>query len=327
MATPTDVEHLHTVRRARPAVTAGIVTTTGRGPAKVRPDVPPGRQPQRGLRSIFYGVCRWASILMLLALFLLPVLWILSSSFESQTEIFKNVSPLSLQTFVPTSPTLANYHAAFADAGVGRALLNSIIIAAAQVGGTLLLAVPAAYALARLHFRGRSFVFVLIMVTFMVPGEVIVVPLFQITSRLHLQNSLPGVFLPWIAYPLAVFLLRQAFLELPREFDDAAKIDGANHLRILRSILLPNVRPALATVAIATFLYSWNAFLWPLLIISSTSKEVIQVAIAVNTVPGEIPNWGEVFAGAMIASVPVLILFSVLQRYFVRGITMAGLGG
>jgi ABC-type glycerol-3-phosphate transport system permease component len=267
------------------------------------------------------------SIVVLIMIFLAPLLWILSSSFEPQTSIFKDVSPLSMRTFVPGSPTWANYAAAFDTAGVGRALLNSLIIAVAQVTGTLLLAVPAAYALARLRFRGRTAVFVLIMITFMVPGEVIVVPLFQITARLHLQNSLEGVFLPWIAYPLAVFLLRQAFLDLPREFDEAAKIDGAGHWRIIRSIIVPNARPAIATVAIATFLYSWNAFLWPLLIISSTSKEVIQVAIAVDTVPGEIPNWGEVFAGAMIASAPVLILFSCLQRYFVRSITMSGLSG
>jgi ABC-type glycerol-3-phosphate transport system permease component len=278
-------------------------------------------------RRILLHLAHGATAVVLLAIFLAPTLWMLSSSFEPQTSIFNNVSPLSIHTFVPTTATLSNYVSAFEKSGVGQALLNSLIIAFAQVVLTMVLCVPAAYALARLRFRFKGLVFALIMVTFMVPGEVIVVPLFQIMSRIHLQNSLPGVFLPWIAYPLGLYLVRQAFLEVPVEYDEAARVDGCGHIRIMLTILLPLIRPAIATLAIVTFLYSWNAFLWPLLIISSTSKQVIQVAIAVNTVPGEIPNWGEVFAGAIVASIPVLVLFCGLQRYIVRGFTVSGLKG
>jgi ABC-type glycerol-3-phosphate transport system permease component len=124
-----------------------------------------------------------------------------------------------------------------------------------------------------------------------------------------------------------LFLLRQAFSEIPKELDEAARVDGAGRLRVMLQVIVPNVRPALATAALMTFLFSWNAFLWPLVVIQSTSKELIQVAIAINTVPGELPNWGGVFAGAVIATLPVLILFVFLQRYFVRGMVQSGIKG
>lgn len=303
-----------------------IVTVTGRAEAdKSDPRRSPrsirGNRRARALRTIIF----WLVSATLLVIFLAPFVWILASSFKSQSHIFEDVSPLGLRTFVPTSPTLDNYRTAFTVDHVARALVNSVVVAALQVVLTILLAIPAAYALTRLKFRLQGLIFGAILITFMVPAEVIMIPLFQVVSSLDLSDTLYGVFLPFVASPFALLMLRQAFDDVPVELDEAARIDGAGHVRIMTSVIVPNVRPALATVALMTFLFSWNAFLWPLIVIQSPNKTLVQVAIAINTVPGELPNWGSVFAGAVIAILPVLILFIALQRYFIRGIVTSGL--
>lgn len=305
-----------------------VVTVTGRGTGSSRPQAGSSRlvrqtRRARRARSTLY----WAVSIVLLAIFLAPFLWILASSFKSQAHIFQDVSPLSARTFIPTSPTLSNYSLAFTSEHVGRALINSLIVSVAQVALTVALAIPAAYALTRLKFRLQGLLFGLILITFMIPAEAIVIPLFQIASDLKLSNTLYGVFLPFIASPFALFLLRQAFRDIPLDLDEAALIDGASHLRIMLRVIVPNVRPAIATASLMTFLFSWNAFLWPLIVIQSQNNQLVQVAIAINTVPGELPNWGQVFAGAVIATLPVLILFIFLQRYFVRGIVASGIKG
>jgi ABC-type glycerol-3-phosphate transport system permease component len=252
---------------------------------------------------------------------------VLSSSFKSQAHIFQDVTPLSIRTFISPAPTLNDYRFAFNTEHVLAALRNSLIVSVSQVVLTLVLAVPAAYALTRLNFRGQGLLFGLVLITFMVPAEAIILPLFQVVSYFNLSNNLIGVFIPFIASPFALFVLRQAFGEIPKELDESARVDGAGRARTMLQILVPNVKPALATTALMTFLFSWNAFLWPLVVIQSGSKQLIQVAIAINTVPGELPNWGGVFAGAVIATLPVLVLFVFLQRYFVRGVVQSGIKG
>lgn len=302
-----------------------MVTVTGRGAAPPRAGAVLVRQNRgaRAARSTVY----WLISAALMVIFLAPFLWILASSFKSQAHIFSDVSPLSPRTFIPTSPTLSNYKSAFTSEHVGRALINSLIVSVVQVVLTVVLAVPAAYALTRLKFRLQGLLFGIILVTFMIPAEAVVIPLFQIVTDLHLGNTLYGVFLPFIASPFALFLLRQAFRDIPLDLDEAALIDGASHWKIMTRVIVPNVRPALATAALMTFLFSWNAFLWPLIVIQSQNNQLVQVAIAINTVPGELPNWGQVFSGAIIATLPVLILFIFLQRYFVRGIVASGIKG
>ena len=163
--------------------------------------------------------------------------------------------------------------------------------------------------------------------TFLLPIESLMVPLYMHVTKLGMSDTLIGVFIPWIASPFGLFMLRQAFEDLPRELDEAARIDGAGHVRIFWSVVLPNVRTTLATLALVTFLFSWNAFLWPLVIIHSPRNQVVQLAIAQSVSIGQLPNWGETFAGATIATVPLIILFLFLQRYFVRGIALTGVKG
>lgn len=263
----------------------------------------------------------------IVVVFLLPYAWIVTSAFKPHAIIFRDVNPISLWTFIPAHPTIDNFVRLFTERGLGRALMNSAIISSCQVAGTLVMCSLAAYGLTRIRFRGSSVVFVMILMTFLLPIESLMVPLYMNISRMGLADTLIAAFIPWIASPFGLFLLRQAFEELPRELDDAARIDGAGHFRIFWSIVLPNVRTALATLALVTFLFSWNAFLWPMVILQSTRNQVVQIAIAQSVAPGQLPNWGETFAGAAAATVPLIILFLFLQRFFIRGITMTGVKG
>jgi multiple sugar transport system permease protein/putative chitobiose transport system permease protein len=276
-------------------------------------------------------LARWiggaAVLLAIIGFFLLPYVWIIASSFKPQTAIFADMKPLSWRTFIPAAPTMANLVSLFRERDAGRALLNSAIVSLCQVAGTLMLCTLAAYGLTRIRFPGAGLVFALVLLTFLLPLESLMVPLYITVSGLGLQDTLAGVFLPWIASPFGLFLLRQAFEELPRELDEAATIDGAGHFRIFWSIVLPNVRTALATLSLVTFLFSWNAFLWPLVVLSSPRHAVIQIAVAQSVAPGQMPNWGQTFAGVTVATVPLIILFLFLQRFFVRGIAMTGVKG
>jgi ABC-type glycerol-3-phosphate transport system permease component len=278
---------------------------------------------RRGFRVIA-GLAVLAAVI---GCFLMPYAWIVASSFKPQAAIFRDLTPLSWRSFVPADPTFDNIARLFRDRGLGRALLNSAIVSVCQVAGTLTLCSMAAYGLTRVRFRGANVVFALVLMTFLLPIESLMVPLYITVSGLGLQDNLAGVFIPWLASPFGLFLLRQAFEELPRELDEAARIDGAGHFRIFWSVVLPNVRAALATLALVIFLFSWNAFLWPLVVLSSPHNAVVQIAIAQSVAPGQLPNWGETFAGATIATLPLIILFLFLQRFFVRGIAMTGVKG
>lgn len=265
--------------------------------------------------------------MLIVLIFLLPFAWLIGSSFKSQFSIFTDVSNFNLWTFVPRHPTLENFKILFRERAIGRALLNSLLVACGQVAGTLILCSTTAYGLTRIKFKGQGAIFFFLLGTFLVPGEVLVVPLYHVASYLGLNDNLFAVFLPWVASPFGLFFLRQAFEEIPRELDEAAMLDGANHWQIFSRVILPNVRAPLATLSIVTFLFSWNAFLWPLVILQSNNKQMIQVAIAQSVVPGELPNWGITFAGATVAIVPVLILYFILQRHVVEGMATSGLKG
>lgn len=267
-------------------------------------------------------------VLMLLVIgvvFLLPFMWIISSGFKSQEDIFAGLVPFSWGAFLPLNPTLDNFVQLFVEKGVGQSLLNSFAVAAIEVIGALVVCSLAAYALTRMRWKGRNAVFALILVTFMLPVEAMFVPLYRVVSGMGLADNLWGVALPGVASVFGLFLLKQAFEDIPRELDEAARIDGAGHFRIFFSIILPNVKTALATLILVKFLFSWNMFLWPLVAIQSPGLKLIQVAVAHEVDPNSLPNWGLTFAGATIAVVPVLILFLLLQRYFVKGMATTGM--
>ncbi|MCR8669564.1 carbohydrate ABC transporter permease [Agrococcus sp. HG114] len=276
-----------------------------------------------------HKIAKWSFGLLMLAVigvvFLLPFMWIISSGFKSQQDIFAGLVPFSWEAFLPLNPTLDNFVQLFVEKGVGQSLLNSFAVAAIEVIGALVVCSLAAYALTRMKWKGRGAVFALILVTFMLPVEAMFVPLYRVVSGMGLADNLWGVALPGVASVFGLFLLKQAFEDIPRELDEAARIDGAGHFRIFFSIILPNVKTALATLILVKFLFSWNMFLWPLVALQSPQLKLIQVAVAHEVDPNSLPNWGLTFAGAAVAVVPVLLLFLLLQRYFVKGLATTGM--
>ncbi|MFJ2543991.1 carbohydrate ABC transporter permease [Microbacterium sp. NPDC087589] len=281
-------------------------------------------QDYRRLR-ILRGIASVLIVLMIIVIFALPYVWMLSSGLKTQASIFSDTSPISWRTFIPTDVTFDNLVSLFVDRGVGRALINSAIVAAAQVIGALIVCTLAAYPLTRMNFRGRGVIFALILATFMLPTEALVVPLYQLVAGMGLQDTLAAVALPWIASAFGLFLLKQSFEQVPAELDEAAMLDGAGHFRTFFSVILPVVRADLVTFVLLIFLFSWNGFLWPLVAVQSTENVLVQVAIAQSVSPGELPNWGLTFAGATVATIPLIILFIFLQRLFIPGLARTGM--
>lgn len=271
------------------------------------------------LRAIVYFI--------IVFIFTFPFLWMVLSSFKSSGEIFRYAFPLSWKTIFPPNPTFENFVAVFSEHKFGVNLANSIFVSLAQVLGSLLVCSFAAFALSRIKFRGRNAVMLLILITAMVPFEVILIPLFIVIRDLGIINSYLALILPAISSPFSVFLLRQSFADLPKDFDEAAVVEGANLFQIYWHIILPNSKSSLITVALLGFMNSWNSFLWPLIVLQDPKKQMIQVALASFTNPSELPAWGEIFAAATIATVPVLILFITLQKYYIQGFVLSGIKG
>jgi ABC-type glycerol-3-phosphate transport system permease component len=262
------------------------------------------------------------------AFFAFPLLWMVASSFKSSSDIFRYSTPLSLWTFIPPEHTLISYQTVFGDSyDFQWNMVNSLIAAVGQVIGSTVVCSLAAFVFARIQFRGRDQLFALVLLTAFIPLEVTIVPLYVVMRALNLTTSHVVLFLPFIFSPFGVFLLRQAFLDIPRDFDEAL-IDGASWFRIYRHITMPLAVPALVTQALIQFIWSWNNFLWPLVVMDDPNKKVAQVAIAAFSEAGSNrPLWGEAFASSVAATLPVLIIFFFLQRYYVRGVVMSGLKG
>ncbi|WP_245708937.1 carbohydrate ABC transporter permease [Ruania alba] len=256
-----------------------------------------------------------------LVVFMLPFIWMLATALKPGSEVF--ASPPSL---VGSELRWQNFAEAWTFVPFGRFMLNGIIV---SVLGTLLVCVTsvfAAYSFARLTFRGRGALFALYLVTLLVPQEVLVIPMFILMQELGWQDSYQALILPWAFTAFGTFLLRQFFLSVPRELEDAALIDGASRLQTLLRIITPIARPAIAVLAVFTFITYWNSFLWPLIIISS--QEMATVPIGLNSFLGQQGNqWQLLMAAAAISMLPTAAIVILLQRHLVRGIALSGLGG
>lgn len=252
---------------------------------------------------------------------LFPFVWMVSTSLTSDAQLFVTPPQLIPSPFVP-----GNY-ARVADAfPLGAFLRNSLIVAAISTTLQVATSAMAAYAFARLQFRGRDALFLVYLATLMVPLQVIVVPLFIEMRFLNFVNSYPGLILPSIASAFGTFLLRQAFLTLPRELEEAAFIDGASHWTVFRRIVLPLSGPALATFGIFAFMASWNSFLWPLIVTSS--QDLMTLPVGLSNLHGRYATaWNLVMAGSTISVIPIVLVYLVAQRYVVRGVALSGLKG
>lgn len=250
---------------------------------------------------------------------LVPVAWVVLQSFETPAEQ-ASVAPI----WLPHQLTLGSYRALFSAAPFVENIINSVLVTAAVVVGVAAVSVLAAYAFARLEFRGREVLFTLFLAAITLPTQVSAVPEFVVVKYLHLLNSRLSLVIPALVQAVAIFLLRQHFRTIPTDLDDAARIDGAGHLRIIRHIMVPLSWPAISAVMVITGQYIWNDFFWPNLFITTTGKMTAPLALYnLEAVAGG-GQVGAIFAGLSVLCVPCVIGFIVLQRRLMEGIGYRG---
>jgi multiple sugar transport system permease protein len=228
--------------------------------------------------------------------------------------------------FLPQHPTLQNFVEAWTSNNFGVFFMNSLAVAISTTAVSVLLSAMMAYAFARFAFAGKNLFFYSLLLTLMIPGLMLIIPQFLLAKNLGLLDSRPGLVFVYIATSLALntYLLRSFFEQLPREIEQAAVVDGAGHLVIFTRIVMPLSTPALATVSIFTFLYAWDEFPWAVTAINSDANKTLPMAIALFQTAHS-TQWGLVFAASLIAIIPVILVFIVFQRYFVRGLTSGAL--
>jgi ABC-type glycerol-3-phosphate transport system permease component len=257
-------------------------------------------------------------------LWLTPFLWMLATSFKPSPEIYR--VPLR---WIPDHPTLSQYTGSWKAAPFERYYLNSIVVATVTTALVSASASMCGFALARLWFRGRLFILGGILSSTMIPFQVLLIPFFILMTELRLVNSRGGLILPYLAVflPFAVFMFRGFFMSLPHEIEESARMDGCSWLAVYARIALPLSRPAVATVAIYTFMESWNEFFIALIMTSKTAMRTLPLGLAVFRSDAVGVNWGQLMAASVLACVPVIAVFLVLQRQFIAGLTGGALKG
>jgi len=294
--------------------------------------LPPTAQPvaaatppvRRRPRGSWPAAGLYAGLLALAVVVGFPFYWMLLISVTPESQIYR--WPLR---FLPSAPTLDNYVQIFtrADLQIERWFANSVLVATAETLLTLIVCSLAAYGFARLEFPGRNTIFYALLFALMVPSQVTLIPSFLLVRWLGWLDSYQGVVLPEIAGVFALFLLRQFFLSVPRELEEAAIIDGAGRLRIFWKISLPLVRSGLVAVTIIVFLGSWNNLFWPLIVLNRLEMRTLTVGLTVLNGTYGAEQRGIVMAGAAVASVPVLIVYGIFQRQILQSISITGLKG
>ena len=275
---------------------------------------------QNWSRWKYLGVYALLGAIAIIMLF--PLLWLISTALKSPNEdIFKFPPQL-----LPSQPTLQNFVEVWQTNPFGQYLFNSTLIAVLTVGLNLLLCALAAYPLARLEFPGRELIFNAVVSTIMIPFQIVMIPLYILTVQLGIRNTYIGVIFPAIASAFGIFLLRQAFQGVPKEMEEAARIDGCSELGLWWYIMLPAIRPALVTLAIFVFIGSWSDFLWPLIVLDR--PELYTLPLGVATLAGTFSlDWRLIAAGSVVSIAPVLLFFLFLQRYIVPTETGSGVKG
>jgi multiple sugar transport system permease protein len=248
-----------------------------------------------------------------------PFLWMVMASFKTLGEIL--IYP---PTWWPREFILSNYVNAFSAAPFGRYYMNSLFVALAVTAGQVVTCSMAAYAFARLHFWGRDVLFYIFLGTMMIPGQVTMIPAFMVLYWLGWIDSYAALIVPGLASAFGTFLLRQFFLTIPKDLEDAASIDGCGRFGLLWRIILPLSKPALATLAVFTFMGVFNDFLWPLIVVSSDEMRTVQLGLAIFRDRYQ-TDWGQLMAASVVATLPILLVFFAAQKYFIQGITLSGL--
>jgi sn-glycerol 3-phosphate transport system permease protein len=273
----------------------------------------------RGLVSQVAGYLAMAAVVVVIGL---PLLWLLSGAFKEVSEFY-----LVPATLLPVSPTFENFPRAWFAAPFGVYYWNTIVVTVVSVIGKVVMASTTAYALVALRFPFKTTVFALILGALMIPPQIVIVPNYLLFADLGLINTFPALILPHIPTAIGTFLMRQAFLALPREILDAARVDGAGHLRTLCTIMIPLSMPVLVTFGLLATQDVWNDFLWPLIITNTDNMRTLPIGISrLRDSEGSI-DWGVVMAGVIYVIAPLLVVFFWAQRHIVEGIAAGAVKG
>jgi multiple sugar transport system permease protein len=301
-------------------MTSDAPSVTGVTPSLSAPTLPAARRRAPGSSRV--GPVISQILLSLVALlFLVPIIWMVLSALKPSAEVF-TVPPKLFGSEI----LFSNFAEAWNYLPFGRFILNTIWVAGVGTLITLVASVTAGYAFARLNFKFQGGLFILYLSTLIVPQEVIVIPMFLVMQQLGWVNSYKALILPWAFTAFGTFLLRQFFITIPKELEEAAKIDGCGHLRILRNVIIPVATPAIAVLAVFTFITYWNSFLWPLIIVNDTIKMTVPLGLQLF-LGQQAQRWELLMAAATISMVPTVILVLALQKYLIKGIALSGLGG
>ena len=278
------------------------------------------RKAARTKRRISLGLSYFALILVTF-LMIFPLLIVVLVSF-TPNEVTQTWPP----KVIPSAFTLSNYTDLFSRLPIGRELLNTVVFAGAVTLISVTFDSLAAYGLSRVDFKGRGLLLGVLIATMMIPGMALLIPVYKLLASMGLINSYLGIIIPRMADVGGIFLLRQFFISIPKDLDNAARIDGAGELRIFAQIILPNAVPAILTVGMFNFMGNWNDLLWPLIMTSKPETRTITAGLAMLTGHGSsVTPYGVVMAGALISALPLLIVFFLVQKRFVEGIAMTGM--
>ncbi|MCC6802412.1 MAG: carbohydrate ABC transporter permease [Anaerolineae bacterium] len=282
------------------------------------------RQPLT-VRQVLVKGLGYAILIVVALSMVVPFMWMVTTSLKSPGTTFSYPPQI-----LPNEFNFSQYQRLFDNLPFARYFINTVFVTLATVVGQLIVCSMAAYGFARLNFMGRDTIFVLYLMTMMIPFQITLIPLYLIITQLGWVNTYQGLIVPGISSAFGIFLLRQSFLNIPRDYQDAARIDGANEFTIFTRVFLPLNGPTLATLGVFAFMGTWTDLLWPLLIARSEQLRTLELGLAYfNARPNAFvqPNWPLLMAGAVVVMVPVLIVYVLAQRYFVQGISLSGVKG
>jgi len=264
-------------------------------------------------------VLKYGILVLFVTAAVFPFIWLLSTSLKGAEELFAFPPKL-----IPNKLVFENYSGAWNSVPFGTYLVNSVLIVIFSVTLNVLIASLAGFALARFKFKGREFFFLIVLASMMVPKEIIIIPLYIIVLKMSLADTLAGVVIPFAADGFSIFLMRQSFMSIPKEIEEAALVDGCSLPRLWWSIMAPMTKASMATLAIFSFIGAWGDFLWPLVVLKSPENYTLQVGL--NYMLGTfINNYRYVAAGAVLTIIPVVLVFLFMQKYFEKGL-FAGIG-
>lgn len=275
------------------------------------------------IRRSFSALLQYLVMVVLICVMLFPFFWLVASSLKAPQELGA-LPPI----WWPARPQLTSYLKVFEVMPFMRALLNSIIVTVSSTVGILITSIMAGYVFAKHEFRAKNIIFICVLMTMMIPQFVILVPLYRMMDTLNLTNSYPGLILPNLANGFGIFLMRQFISGIPDDLLEAARMDGASEWKILWSVIVPLLRPAVAALTLFAFVFQWNNFLWPLSIVSSQEMSTVVLTLnGLRTYTSSITFANIVMAGTVIGILPGVVLTLWVQKYFIEGISMTGIKG